>query len=472
MVARSIVPLVLLLIGLTGCVHYHEQPLSPENRLAALESRSLNDEGLRGFVATNLHRAQPPEPRAESLTKWDLESLTLAALYFHPDLEAARAKLASAEAGQTTAGQRPNPTLSVSPTYNGTTLTPSPWIVAASLDVPIETAGKRGYRLAQARQLSEAARLGIATTAWEVRTRLRRALVEMWLAQEAESLLEQQHAAQQDIVRLLEGQLAAGAVTPAEVTRERIAQEQTRLALLDARNRRTQARVQLAGAVGVSSRALEGVTISFEAFAQTTQDMPAAEAHRRALLSRADVLGALAEYAASESALQLEIAKQYPDVHLSPGYEFDQGDHKWGVGLSLELPLLNQNQGAIAEAGARRREAAAKFNSVQARVLGEIESAQAGFDNARQKIAAAATMLEQLQKQERFAQAQFDAGEVSRQSVAAARLERTTAALVQLDARLKAQEALGQLESALQSPLDLPDSLFAPPVAAVPPQKK
>jgi len=46
---------------------------------------------------------------------------------------------------------------------------------------------------------------------------------------------------------------------------------------------------------------------------------------RQALQGRADVLAALSDYAASESALQLEVAKQYPDVHLNTGYEYDQG---------------------------------------------------------------------------------------------------------------------------------------------------
>ena len=60
--------------------------------------------------------------------------------------------------------------------------------------------------------------------------------------------------------------------------------------------------------------------------------------------------GALADYAASQSALQLEIAKQYPDLHLGPGYELDQTDNKWSLGISLDLPILNHNQGPVAEA--------------------------------------------------------------------------------------------------------------------------
>lgn len=454
--------LIVSLAVLAGCARFREQPLSAEKSRADFDARTLADTGLKAFLETN--RVTGEWPRQA----WDLNTLSLAAFYFHPDLDAARARWAVAEAGKVTAGQRPNPTVSVSPAYNTTTKIPTPWIVSASLDVPIETAGKRGKRIAQAQHLFEAARLGIASTAWEVRARLRRALLELWSAQEAGAALAAQHAAQQEIVRLLEAQRDAGAVTLTEVTRERIALEQTRVVLLDAQNRSVAARVQLATAIGVPSHALDGMKISFDAFTQPPRELPSDEARRGALLNRADVLASLAEYAASESALQLEIAKQYPDVHLNPGYEFDQGDNKWGVGLSIELPVLNHNRGPIAEAEARRREQAAKFNSLQARVLGEIEIALAGYDAARARLSAAATVLEQLDKQERLTQGMFEAGEVSRQAVAAARVERTSSALAQLDARLKAQEALGQLENALQTPAELVPSAEQSPRAPNP----
>ena len=104
-------------------------------------------------------------------------------------------------------------------------------------------------------------------------------------------------------------------------------------------------------------------------------ELPLVEIRRRALLQRTDVLSALAAYAASESALRLEIAKQFPDLRLSPGYNYDQGDNEWSLGLSVTIPVLNQNQGAIAEAEARRAEMAAEFNALQARVVNEVEVA-------------------------------------------------------------------------------------------------
>jgi hypothetical protein len=76
---------------------------------------------------------------------WDLRLLTLAAFYFSPTLETARARSAAAEAVIVTAGARPNPTVTLSPGI------PSPYLLGFDLEVPVETAGKRGYRLEAAR---------------------------------------------------------------------------------------------------------------------------------------------------------------------------------------------------------------------------------------------------------------------------------------------------------------------------------
>src|SRR3954466_5507151 len=146
----------------TGCARFNPKPVSAAANADKLEARSLTNADLQAFVSENL----PHPARSNS---WDLNRLTWAALYYHPSLELARAQLLVAQGGEVTAGQRPNPMLTISPQYDLTTLTPSPWIVTASLDVPIETAGKRGHRRAHAAELAEAARLNIAGVAYKVR---------------------------------------------------------------------------------------------------------------------------------------------------------------------------------------------------------------------------------------------------------------------------------------------------------------
>jgi outer membrane protein TolC len=441
--------LALAAIWVTGCVSYQPRELSAAKTAAGFDSRTLADPGLRAFLETNHVTSTWPREA------WDLETLTLAAFYFHPDLDVARARWAVATAGRQTAGERPNPTLSVTPGYNTTTTIPSPWFVTPTLDIPIETAGKRGYRIAHASQLSEAARLNIASVAWQVRSRLRRSWVELYLARETLALERQKQATQEQVGRLLEAQLAAGAVSPFEVTQARVAVDQTRLALHDAEGRHQEAHAQLASAIGIPASALEELTLAFASLEQLPAGPPSSEARRQALLNRTDILGALAEYAASESALQLEIAKQYPDVHLSPGYEYDQGDNKWSLGLSVTLPILNQNQGAIAEAEARRAEAAAQFNALQARVLGEVDRATAAYQAAVAKAATAETLLASVQKQAQAARNRLDAGEISRLELSTVQMQLAETTLARLGARGQAQQAFGDLEEGLQSPTEL-----------------
>ena len=172
------------------------------------------------------------------------------------------------------------------------------------------------------------------------------------------------------------------------------------------------ARVRVADAIGVSVKALEGAELRFDLFARpsTATELMSAAARDEALRHRADILGALADYAASQSALQLEIAKQYPDVHLGPGYQYDQGDNKCTLGAHAELPVLNQNQGPIAEAAARREEAAAQFNAVQAKVLAEIERAVAAFQVSEENLATLQSLAAAQAKQREAVEAQVRGG--------------------------------------------------------------
>ena len=436
-------------LGLGGCVHFHDQPLSAEKSGADFSARTLTDVGLKDYLEANRVTGDWPRPA------WDFNALTLAAFYYQPSLDVARAHWSVAKAGKTTAAERPNPTLSVVPGYNTTTTVPSPWFVTPSLDIPIETAGKRGYRIAQATQLSEVARRNIAFVAWQVRSSVRRSLVNLDAARATEALLQEQQTIQTENLRLLELQFQAGGISAFELTQARVAADNTRLAWRDAERQSAEARVQLAQAIGVPTHALDGAEFSFDSLHAMPADVLTAEARRQALLNRADILGALAEYAASQSALQLEIAKQYPDIHLSPGYEYDQGDNKWSLGLSVTLPVLNHNQGAIAEAQARRTETAAKFNALQAGVLAEIDLAVTVYHAALQKQADADAMLANLQRQEKASRAMLEAGEISKTELAALQLQFSTTALARQDALTKARQSKGQLEDSLQSPAEL-----------------
>jgi outer membrane protein TolC len=449
---------VAVSLALVSCARFHSKPLSASANADALESRSLTNAALKAILEKNLHRNFDNWPEVE----WDFDMLTLAAFYYHPSLEVARAQWAVAQGGEKTAGQRPNPTLTVTPTYNFTTLVPSPWDPVGSIDVPIETAGKRRHRRAQAAALSAAAKLNIASAAWTVRSGVRSGLMDLATAGQRETALEKQVSVQEEILRRQEQQAALGEIAPSESLAVRIALQKSRLDLADARRQRVEARARMAEAIGVPLRALYEVRLApgSPENVRSMADLTTSEVRRTALQTRPDILAGLAEYAASQSALQLEIAKQYPDVHLQPGYEFDQGDSKWSLGFTVDLPVLNQNQGPIAEAQARREEAAARFNALQAKVLAEIDSAIEVFRISETNSTTLRTFTEAQAKRRDSVAAQLKAGAVDQVELLNAQFEFATAEVVQLEGEIKLQQAAAALEDAVQRPLDFPDEIF------------
>ena len=154
---RAVAALVgVLALAAMGCRRFQPAPLSPADSASALESRSLADPELRALF----ERARPGGAPRWPIEKWDLGTLTVAALYYHPSLAVARAQWRVAEAGIATAGARPNPTLSITPQYVANAAMGMPmWDITSALDWPIETAGKRGRRIERAQHVATSARL-------------------------------------------------------------------------------------------------------------------------------------------------------------------------------------------------------------------------------------------------------------------------------------------------------------------------
>ncbi len=436
-----------------GCAHFDPQPLSAQQTLAAFERRTLADPGLKAFMAAN-HEVAPAHGG-----RWGLKALTLVAFYDQPALSEARARLLAVQAARITAAERPNPSISLAPGYDrGVPDVPSPWIVPVTLDWPIETAGKRGDRIAQARHAAAAARWDLVGIVWRVRSRVRSALLDLYAARRRAALLASGVSTLRRVVVLLEGQLRAGSVSSYEVAQARVSLDDSVLAQQAAAGEARQAKVALAGALGVPLRALAGVRFSFDDLEALPGDLTRPQIRRQALLERADVRSALERYAASQSALALEVARQWPDIDLGPGYAWNPqlaGDSEWQLGLTVSLPLLNQNQGPIAEARARRKAAAAHFLAVQAAAITQIDGALAAYRSALSRASTASLLLVDLTRRLAYTRARVEAGELQPLDLSDAQVVFDTGEQSRLDAQVEAEQSLGRLEDAVQSPLSL-----------------
>ncbi len=285
---------------------------------------------------------------------------------------------------------------------------------------------------------------------------MREALLAHLAAVRRLAVLESEVAVRAEAQELLRKRLEAGEVSRPDVTSAEIETSSATLALRSAEGQVAETRALLAAAVGVPVDALGSIPVQWQDWETPIplEALALEKVQKAGLLHRADVRRSLLEYAAAEAALRLEIARQYPDIDLSPGYGFDEGHHQFTFGPAFALPVFNRNKGPIAEAEARRQQRAALFTALQARAIAEMETRLARYRAALAEFSEADRRLAQLQgEKEESVRRAFAAGEQDRLALAGARVESAVAARLRLGALERVQAAFGALEDAVQQPL-------------------
>lgn len=454
-------------VALCSCAFqsYAPKPLSREATLASLTQRSPEAPDLRQFMVSNGY-----DPSALPIKTWGLKELTLLAFYYQPDLDIARAQVAVAKAAVVTAGKRPNPGLQFFSEHHGAQSNQSPWTRGPSLELPIVTAGKRAARIEQAEVLAEGESINLANAAWQVRSRVRARLLDFYAARRELELLESEARIRAEAVAMLERRLENGMVSVVELGNERIKLADAQRVLEHQYAIVAEARIALAAATGIPSDQFNQLALSFSEIEQPVVPAAPKDAQLLALTNRLDIQRGLLNYAVAEAELKLQIANQYPDISLSPGYIWDQGDNIWSLAISLLLPILNRNQGPILEAQARRELEAQNFTSLQAKVITETESSLSRFQRARNELMIAQSLREAAQHRYAQAEKRFDLGYADRLERTASALELLAAQRSESAALVGVSRAQGLLEDALQRPLDNSFQLAVPTQGRTPPQ--
>jgi len=450
-----IIPLLATCL-LAGCAmqRYTAAPFVTSTTASQLEARNLADTGLRSFVERNLgHPVSSWPPRS-----WDLQMLSLAALYFNPALDLARARLITAEGAVVTASARPNPTFDFVPGV------PTPYLLTQDFLFTIETAGKRGRRVQIAQNLDQAARFDLADSAWTVVMGTRLALLNYLVASRNLELLQSETKVQQDQVAILEQVLSVGEITRLDVDMARIELSKTKVAIRATEGQVADAKAALASAIGIPVAGLDGAEFSWPEMEAppSTESLSAEQVQRDAVLNRLDVRRSLAQYAAAEAAVRLQIATQYPNFNIGPGYTYEERNSFFTVGFSTSLPVFNRNQGPIAEAEGRRKEGAASFLQTQAQVIARSERALGVYTAALREVTEAQSLYQLQETQLQIVQQSIRAGADYRLSLDGVHIQLSTLARARLDALARAQRALGDLQDAVQRPL-APGEIFPIP---------
>ena len=459
----------ILSVLLSGCAYqtYNAKPLDITAITSEFRARNPLGSEFQAYL-----KSQGYDEAELPVQHWGLNELTYSALYFHSDLDIARATWRAAQAAAEVAGQRPNPGISGdverhSEHDNGV----SPWTYGLAIDIPIDIAGKRQARMDRAGSLSEAARIEIAQAAWKVRSRVHASWIDWQHAQRQVTLLEQEHTLRSEIAEMLEARLHAGMASSLELSNARLQLQNSRQLLDTEKARLAELKARLASHAGLSLQGLSKIQLTTADEAPVdnkSQDLSSKpdlldQLRESALLNRLDIRAALARYDAAEAKLRLEIARQYPDIILSPGYAYDQGDKIWSFGLSTLLSLLNRNQGNIAEAEAQREIEAAKIKALQIQIIGELEGRSAAYLQTVSSVSDSRRLVAAQAERTGLTVKQFEEGFADRLELTSARLESLQAQRNLLASEIRMQYASHALEEALQQPLEaslsMPDDL-------------
>lgn len=440
----------LLLLFVSACATYNYQPGSLD---AAAEAQGFGARSMAAPALKDYLAAHGRAPAEWPLPEWALPELTLLAFYYHPDLALARAQATAARAEAELAGRRSPFKIAALVEHHDRRGegSDSPWSLGFDVAIPIASSGRRSAIVERAGYLAAAAELNVGSVAWQVRSRVRARLLDVYAAHSATLHREAELRTRTTLVTLLERRVAAGFDAAPELTDARIKLSEAKGRLASAATAERQARGELAAALGVAPDTLQGQPLSFAEFEVVADAPPPADLQREALTNRLDLRQALLDYAAADATVKLEVARQYPELTLRPGYSWDQGVGVWSLAAGLLLPV--DSAPAIRAAEAQREVAARRALRQQADVITAVQSSLATYRQAAAGANEAALMSRTQSARAAQAQKQFEAGYLDRLELTQSLVEAGAIARNALTAQLETQRALGRLEDALQRPL-------------------
>ena len=436
-----------IVLACAACVRYEPRPLDPAMHPAEVFRRDLDDSALVTAVARHAGR---PEPG-----RWTDRQLAVAALGLRADLRRLRAEWRAASAAVRTAGERPG--IGVEGEVErrvGGRNEGGPWVVGVAALFTLELGGKRGARL-------QAARAGAAVAEGRLLAAARAAAVEARLAAAAlgHALQRAEDAGQEvrglEAVHALErARFAEAALGASELARTSGEIQSARLALAEAEHAVLAARAALGAAMALPARELETLAPAIA----PPDGCSGIDAGRGAALAasaverRHEVAMALGEYAMAESRLRLEVARQFPDLELGPGFVWDQGVNRWALAFAIPALLGRRNRGAIAEAEAAREVAGLRVAEVQDSVLADVDVAVQRCRGAALELAAADSVVAAAERLHRRERETYERGETSRLEPARAELQLLRARRARGSAERRLALASIELERAVGGP--------------------
>ena len=338
-----------LLVGITllcGCATYSPRPIDPFHELEQLERRTAESREFETLLPGKPEWI-PLRARVDFTDGLDLPEANTVALFYSPEIRAARSSERISGAQLLKAGLLSNPELFLGPRISTNN---SDVILPAGLSWELPLWGKRGAEKELADRQLSAAQARVAVAELRVLTEVRSSFIRIASLNQALLAFNAQLDGGERVLQWVTALRQAGEIDAVTVYLAQLEQDDARAALAATRLELESATRELLETLGVLPAAR--LSISLDPDPASLPDLPSLS--RRKLLLHPEIRTALREYEAAEASLKLEVARQYPAIRVGPEFEDDGGDASVGAGVGVELPLFDRNRGGVAEAEQRR----------------------------------------------------------------------------------------------------------------------
>lgn len=364
-----------------------------------------------------------------------------------PRLAEATASVRQAEGLARQAAARPNPTAGVeienfsgSGPYRGTGQAESTF----SIGQPIELGGKRSARIAAGRAGLEAARARLVQSRADYAFALAEAYAQAEAAERQVALAQESLALADEVLRVARALVGAG-------KEAELRSLQAQAAVTSARAALDTARAERAGAFSRLT-ALAGSPTPFTSLTESLLAAPVVTTRLNInVLTTPAVLAAEAEREAAARRVRVERTRAVPDVTVSAGFRRFSGDNSTALvaGVSVPIPVFDQNRGNITAAQGELQGAEARLNAARLDAEAELRTALFQLEAARTRVAAATESETTAVEAFRLTRIAYEGGKSpllelinARRSLAEARAQTIEAQL----ARLRAEAGLARLQ--------------------------
>jgi cobalt-zinc-cadmium efflux system outer membrane protein len=369
---------ILLTLIMAGCAGFQSKPIFEHDVLREL--RAIRLEATPPGV-----KAPPPPPplksRAFDATNGlSSDEAVAAALVLNRDLRTFRKERDVAEGELIAAGLLPNPELQLT-WLKIERITTS--FATGGLDLSLNWApprpGERGLKKARAQARIDEVRAEIAGAEWRLATEVRKAYAVLLAVEARLRLTEALLRLQQRILDFEQDKRALGDASRLDVNLAKISTAEARFEreiLLNERNQARQALNRLLGLPPLYEITVEatGDSLGYRPYPLLLDRLENVMVERRP-----DLRAAKQAYEQAEHSLHLAYLQRIPWFRFGPAYARDELDNvvknRWGIGLGIDLPIANLNQGEIARLEATRDQRREGFTALVLQDRAELNEA-------------------------------------------------------------------------------------------------